>query len=55
MQDFYCWFAGNFMAAMLVVEDKSISLLWQLKSIFMKILGKEFYCITTNLATLSRG
>ena len=30
---------------MLVVQDKSISLLWQLKAIFMLFLRKEFYCI----------
>ena len=31
----YCWFARDVMAAMLVVKNKSISLLWELNSIFM--------------------
>ena len=30
-----CWFAGDVTAAMLVVKNKSISLLWKLNSIFM--------------------
>ena len=30
-----CWFAPDVRAVMLVVKDKSISLLWQLNSIFM--------------------
>ena len=30
-----CWFAGDLTAAMLVVKNKSISLLWELNSIFM--------------------
>ena len=30
-----CWFAGDVTAAMLVVKNKSISLLWELNSIFM--------------------
>ena len=30
-----CWFAGDVMAAMLVNKNKSISLLWELNSIFM--------------------
>ena len=35
----YCWFARDVTAAMLVVKNKSISLLWELKvSIFMQIL-----------------
>ena len=32
---FNCWFARDVMAAMLVVKNKSISLLWELNSIFM--------------------
>ena len=31
----YCWFALDVTAAMLVVKNKSISLLWELNSIFM--------------------
>ena len=34
----YCWFARDVTAAMLVVKNKSISLLWELNSIFMSIL-----------------
>ena len=30
-----CWFARDVTAAMLVVKNKSISLLWELNSIFM--------------------
>ena len=30
-----CWFARDVTAAMLVFKDKSISLLWELNSIFM--------------------
>ena len=30
-----CWFARDLTAAMLVVKNKSISLLWELNSIFM--------------------
>ena len=30
-----CWFARDVMAAMLVVKNKSISLLWELKSLIM--------------------
>ena len=31
----YCWFARDVTAAMLVVKNKSISLLWELNSTFM--------------------
>ena len=31
----YYWFASDVTAAMLVVKNKSISLLWELNSIFM--------------------
>ena len=34
----YCWFAHDVMVAMLVVKNKSFPLLWELDSIFMKIL-----------------
>ena len=30
-----CWFARDVTAAMLVVKNKSVSLLWELNSIFM--------------------
>ena len=32
---FYCWYARDVTAAMLVVKNKSIFLLWELNSIFM--------------------
>ena len=35
---YYCWFARDVTAAMLVVKNKSISLLWELNSFFMYIL-----------------
>ena len=38
---FHCWFARDVTAAMLVVKNKSISLLWELNSIFMKILREK--------------
>ena len=41
----YCWFARDVTAAMLVVKNKSISLLWELNSIFMEILWEKLYCI----------
>ena len=41
----YCWFAGDVTASLLMVENKIISLLLQLNSIFMQILRKKFYCI----------
>ena len=42
----HCWFAGDVTAAMLVVKNKSISLLWELNSIFMQMLReKKFYRI----------
>ena len=31
----YCWFARDVTAAMVVVKNKSISLLWELNSIFI--------------------
>ena len=31
----YCWLARDVKAAMLVVKNKSISLLWELNSTFM--------------------
>ena len=34
-ETFNCWFARDVTAAMLVVKNKSISLLWELNSIFM--------------------
>ena len=41
----YCWFALDVAAAMLVVKNKSISLLWEPDSIFILILGEKLYCI----------
>ena len=37
-----CWFARDVTAAMLVVKNKSISLLWEQNSIFMQILREKF-------------
>ena len=37
----YCWFARDVRAAMLVIKDKSISLLWELNSIFKLILREK--------------
>ena len=41
----YCWFASDVTAAMLVVKNKSISLRWEMNSILMQILQKNFFCI----------
>ena len=51
----YFRFARNVTAAMLVVKNKSISLLWEINSIFRYILGKKIIVWTTNVAALSRG
>ena len=37
----YCWFASDVTAALLVVKNKSISLLWELNSIFMQIIREN--------------
>ena len=37
----YCWFARDVTAAMLVVKNKNISLLWELNSIFRLILREK--------------
>ena len=39
--DQYCWFARDVTAAMLAVKNKSISLLWELNSIFILFLGEK--------------
>ena len=49
------WFARDVMGAMLMVRENSISLLWELNSIFVEILQKQFFLFTTNIAALSRG
>ena len=49
------WFARDVTGAMLVVRENSISLLWELNSIFVEILQKQFFLFTTNIAALSRG
>ena len=36
-----CWFACDVIAATLVVKNNSLSLLWELNSIFMQIMRKE--------------
>ena len=40
-----CSFARDITAAMLVVGNKSVSLLWELNFNFMKILREKLYCI----------
>ena len=40
-----CWFARDVTAAMLVVKNKSVSLLWELNSISCKLFEKIFCCI----------
>ena len=48
--------ARNVTAAMLVVKNKIISLLWELNSIFKYILREKNYSLLTlNMAALSRG
>ena len=41
------------------IKNKSISLLWEIYPIFIKILGEKLYCIdhqhTTNIAAFSCG
>ena len=42
----FCWFVRNVRAAMLVIKNKSISLLWELNSIFScKFFEVKLYCI----------
>ena len=41
----YCLFALDVAAAMLVVKNKSICLLWEKNSIFMLIIREKLYCI----------
>ena len=51
-----CWFARDVTEAMLVVKNKSISLLWELNSIFMSILREKIFIVSTlNMVALSRG
>ena len=40
-----CWFASDVTAAMLGVKNKSVSLRWEMNSILMQILPKNFFCI----------
>ena len=40
-----CWFASDVTAAMLVVKNKRVSLRWEMNSILMQILQKNFFCI----------
>ena len=39
------WFASDVTAAMLVVKNKRVSLRWEMNSILMQILHKNFFCI----------
>ena len=41
----YCWFARDVMVAMLLVKNKTISVLWEINSIFMSILWSNVYSI----------
>ena len=41
----YCWSAFEVTAAMLVVKNKSICLLWEPNSFFMLIILEKLYCI----------
>ena len=41
----YCWSALDVTTAILVVENKSICLLWEPNSIFMLIIREKLYCI----------
>ena len=36
-----CWFARDVTVALLMVKSKSVSLLWELNSIFMQIPGEK--------------
>ena len=40
-----CWFASDVTADMVVVKNKSVSLRWEMNSILMQILPKNFFCI----------
>ena len=40
-----CWFASDITATLLVIKNKSISLLWELNSTFREILQKTVCCI----------
>ena len=50
----YCWFSRDVMAAILVIKNKNISLVWELKSIFM-FFEIIFILLITNMAAMSRG
>ena len=54
-----CWFTRDVTVVCWWSRTKSISLLWELNSIFMYILRKKICCIdqqhNTNMAALSRG
>ena len=41
----YCWFASDVTAAMLVVKNKRVYFRWEMNSILMQILQKNFFCI----------
>ena len=45
MNSINCWFASDVTAAMLVVKTKRVSLRWEMNSILMQILQKNFFCI----------
>ena len=41
---YYCWFARDVTAAMLVVKNKSITLLWELTLFSCKFFEEIFFC-----------
>ena len=51
----YCWFVLDVKASMLVVKNKSSSLLLEPNSIFMLILREKLNVLTPSMAALSRG
>ena len=50
----HCWFARDVTAAMLMVKNRSISLLWEPNSIFMYILQEKIYSIDSQHGRLVR-
>ena len=50
----HCWFASDVTAAMLVVRNKRVSLRWEMNSILMQILQKNFFNNNNNNEFLNR-
>ena len=51
----YCWFARDVTAAMLVVKNKGISLLWELLYFHANSSRKYSFALAPNMAALLRG